>query len=234
MESSRGISSFSLKVAAIACMTCNHAAHLFPDMLPFPALGLLEGIGGLTFPIMAFLLAEGWRHTSDIRRYEMRLAVFAGVSQIPYGLFLGLELNVLFTLLIGLLLLHFHTSAGWSARWWAAVAVGSAASLACDWGFVGVLMVLVCGLAPTRRQQALYCGALPAAGFGIPALLQVVAGNAAAVGALLYAAGNIAAGGLLCFYDGRRGRPMKWFFYAYYPAHIAVLGLARGILLGIW
>ena len=234
MDRNGGIASFSLKVVAIVCMTCNHAAHLFSDVLPFPASCLLEGVGGLTFPIMAFLLAEGWRHTSDIRRYEMRLAIFAAVSQIPYGLFLGLELNVLFTLLVGLLLLHFHQVAGWSARWWAAVAVGLAASLACDWGFVGVLMALACGLAPTRRQQALCCGALPAAAFGIPALLQVAAGNAAAAGSLLYAVGNITASGLLCLYNGRRGRPMKWFFYAYYPAHIAVLGLVRGVLFGIW
>ena len=27
---------------------------------------------------------------------------------------------------------------------------------------------------------------------------------------------------------------MKWFFYAYYPAHIAVLGLVKGLVFGDW
>ena len=39
---------------------------------------------------------------------------------------------------------------------------------------------------------------------------------------------------LLWAYNGGRGRPMKWFFYAYYPAHIAVLGLTKGLLFGDW
>ena len=37
---------------------------------------------------------------------------------------------------------------------------------------------------------------------------------------------------LLYAYRGRRGLPMKWFFYAYYPAHIAVLGVAHLLLFG--
>jgi hypothetical protein len=28
---------------------------------------------------------------------------------------------------------------------------------------------------------------------------------------------------LICFYSGKQGRKAKWFFYAFYPAHIAVL-----------
>ena len=39
---------------------------------------------------------------------------------------------------------------------------------------------------------------------------------------------------LLLAYNGSRGRPMKWLFYAYYPAHILVLGLAKGLLLNDW
>ena len=28
---------------------------------------------------------------------------------------------------------------------------------------------------------------------------------------------------LVCRYNGRRGLPMKWFFYAYYPLHLLVI-----------
>lgn len=62
----------------------------------------LYSLGGLTFPIMAYLLCEGYQHTSSVRRYAERLAVFAVVSQIPYSLLFGATGNVLITLLIGL------------------------------------------------------------------------------------------------------------------------------------
>ncbi len=32
---------------------------------------------------------------------------------------------------------------------------------------------------------------------------------------------------LLLLYDGRRGRPMKWLFYIYYPAHLLVIWLVK-------
>ena len=39
---------------------------------------------------------------------------------------------------------------------------------------------------------------------------------------------------LLLAYNGLRGKPLKWFFYAYYPAHITVLGLACGLIFNYW
>ena len=91
-----------LKVVAIMGMTCNHAAYVFAGHLPFVGECVLFAVGGVTFPVMAYLLVEGYRHTSNVKRYALRLAVFAAVSQIPYALYLALNANVLFTLLIGL------------------------------------------------------------------------------------------------------------------------------------
>ena len=234
VRSAGSLTSFSLKVVAIVGMTCNHLSWIFADQLPFPLLCVLEGAGGLTFPTMAFLLAEGWRHTSNIGKYEFRLAVFALVSQIPYSLFLDRQCNVMVTLFLGLVLLHLLGVMKQRVLWYAAVAVGVVASGACDWGFIGVPMILIAAFMPTRRQQALCSAALPVAGFGIPAALELAAGNIGALPALLYAVGNGIAGLLLCAYNGKRGRPLKWFFYAYYPAHIAVLGIAHGLITGVW
>ena len=44
---------------------------------------------------------------------------------------------------------------------------------------------------------------------------------------------SVAAAALLCCYSGRRGRPLKWFFYVYYPLHIAVLGCAHLMVFGL-
>lgn len=65
--------------------------------------------GRIAFPIFAFQIAEGARHTSDFRRYALRLLVFACVSEIPFDLmyastaFYPFHQNVMFTLLLGLL-----------------------------------------------------------------------------------------------------------------------------------
>ena len=213
----RGVSSFTLKVVAIVGMTFNHACYIFYPYLPAEALLLLFGFGGLTFPIMAFLLVEGYHHTSNIKRYAGRLLAFALVSQVPYGLFLAHNLNVLFTLLIGLGILYL-------------------ASALCDWGIIGPLMILMMRAIPDRRQRIVLPLLVPILGNGLPALSDYMAAFDPALlpFALYPLLGCTATIPLLLAYNGSRGRPMKWLFYAYYPAHILVLGLAKGLLLGDW
>lgn len=231
---SRGVTSFSLKVVAIIGMTCNHASWIFADQLPFPFYCVLMGAGGLTFPVMAFLISEGWRHTSDCNRYLLRLGMFAVISQVPFWVFLSHNLNVMFTLFIGLAVLRLHDTMPSKTAWLGIACIGTLASGLCDWGFIGVPMIVIAGLMPTVKKRALYSSALPMAAFGIPALLGILAGSLDNLPVLLYALCNGAAGLLLTFYNGERGRPLKWFFYLYYPAHIAVFGIAHGLLTGIW
>lgn len=138
-----GLSSFALKAVAIVGMTANHAGYLFANELPFWASCVLIGLGGLTFPVMAFLLVEGYRRTSNVKRYAFRLGAFALVSQIPYGLFLDDNINVLFTLLIGLGVLYADEHVRSRGAFWAVTAAGALASLACDWGFVGVVVIVL-------------------------------------------------------------------------------------------
>lgn len=222
---SRGLTSFSLKVVAIVAMTCNHASYIFQDQLGFPLYCVLEGVGGLTFPIMAFLITEGYRYTSNVKHYMARLAVFALIAQVPFFLFLDARGNVLFTLLIGLALLYLHDRLTNRAAFWVAVSLGALASLCCDWGFIGVIVILIGGLMQTKRERALYGPFVAALGIGLPAAIGLPSDFFAALPQLLYAVGCAAAGLLILGYNGQRGRPLKWFFYLYYPAHIAVLGL---------
>lgn len=233
----RGISSFSLKIAAIIGMTMNHAAYIFGDALPFWARCVLFAGGGLTFPIMAFLLVEGYHHTSNITRYASRLGMFALVSQIPYGLFLAANLNVLFTLLIGLGVLWLDDHARNRAFFWSGLAAGAVLSLACDWGFLGIIMIYLFKNLRDERTAIVAPVGIAIFATGLPQLAELVAaaptGDWSALPFALYPLiGCSLTIPLLSSYNGERGRPMKWFFYAYYPAHIAVLGILYLALFG--
>ena len=95
-----------LKWIAVLTMVIDHVgAILFPDQI------WMRVIGRVAFPIYAYCLAEGFRYTSDYRRYLGRLALFAILSEIPFDLaFYGVPFsfahqNVFFTLTLGLILL---------------------------------------------------------------------------------------------------------------------------------
>jgi hypothetical protein len=98
------MNAFWIKVIAILSMIVDHfALFYFPDSFP------LQIIGRLSFPLIAWLIANGAVHTKNIDRYLIRLGAFALLAQIPYevGYYVAgsqtLFLNVLFTLFFGLL-----------------------------------------------------------------------------------------------------------------------------------
>mgnify|MGYP002243923200 FL=1 len=154
----------------------------------------------------------------------------------PYGLFLAHNLNVLFTLLIGLGILYLYDTMESRGGFWLAAAALVTASALCDWGIIGPLMILMMRAIPDRRQRIVLPLLVPILGNGLPALSDYMAAFDPALlpFALYPLLGCTATIPLLLAYNGSRGRPMKWLFYAYYPAHILVLGLAKGLLLGDW
>ena len=240
MAPSRGCTACFLKVAAIIGMTACHVATVFGDSMPFAAMCAGLALGGATFPIMAFLIVEGYRHTSDVARYAARLGVTALVSQVPYSLVFdpvaiavgGVEHalpftgNVLFTLLLGLLMLLAYDRIQNRAAFWALFLFSTAASIVLDWGVIGPVMILSSYVAGPRQKGRALCAVIPMLALGVPALADVCRVGIAALPDLLYElVGGTCALVLLLLYDGRRGMPLKWFFYAYYPAHLAVLAL---------
>lgn len=106
------MSALILKLVALAAMILDHtAAVLGGDSLWAYSL---RAIGRIAFPIYAFLLVEGFRHTRNVKKYALRLFGLGVLSQIPYaftinrdvqGIWGFLYLNILFTLGCGVLLL---------------------------------------------------------------------------------------------------------------------------------
>lgn len=229
MSRAAGVDAFTLKIAAIIGMTCNHVANIFGESLPGWMMVSLYSLGGLTFPIMAYLLCEGYRHTSNIRRYAERLAVFAAISQIPFSLLFGATGNVLITLLIGLGMLWAMDCVASLPLRVLAILGGVAASSLCDWGIIGPLMIMLFWYWHDRPNGAALVMIVAALALGLPALSWALAEPAAlSLGVLgYYTVGFGLSTALILGYNGKRGRPLKWFFYAYYPAHLLALWATR-------
>lgn len=103
-----GISSSSLHIIAMALMFCDH--------LCMTLLGnqiWLHYIGRIAYPIFAFMLVEGFRHTGNLKKYFLRMLIFALISEIPFDLMCGgtcffpTQQNVMFTFIISMLLMLF-------------------------------------------------------------------------------------------------------------------------------
>ncbi|MCD8325755.1 MAG: conjugal transfer protein TraX [Lachnospiraceae bacterium] len=211
---------------------------------------VLRCIGRFSFPVYCFLLVEGFYHTRSRGRYLRNLAVFALISEIPFDLafydtvFETSHQNVFMTLAMGLAALWLaellwrglEKRAGRSEKLALAmekspvevfafravvglVAVAPMALLAevlnTDYGGWGVAIIYVFYLLHDRKTLA------ATVSVAIMTVMQSIE---------IFGFPGILA---IHFYNGTRGRQMKYFFYIFYPAHLLILyGVCR--LLGYY
>ena len=98
---------FMLKIIALVTMFLDHVKYAFPDNIYFDNV-ITYYFGRISYPLFAFILTEGYLHTSNLKKYLKRMIIFALISQIPFMLFrtlVGKQLlsNIIFTLLLGLI-----------------------------------------------------------------------------------------------------------------------------------
>lgn len=209
-----------LKVMACITMLIDHiGATLIPDMN-------LRIIGRLAFPIYCFLLVEGIWHTRNVKKYALRLAIGALLSELPFDLlFFGRitwsHQSVMVTLLLGLVAVIWGRQ---KKNYWLpfAVCFFAAEFLNTDYGGWGV--ALICLLAATREisyrhwlqlagMALIFWGMdsyvlnfggirIPIQFFGLPALIPI------------------------WLYSGKKlthSPVAQWAFYLFYPVHLTVL-----------
>ena len=96
-----------LKLIAIVSMLIDHVGTVF-----FPQYPVFRWIGRLAFPIFAYSLTVGLLYTRNIRKYLIRLGIFALISQ-PFYTFAfhpwdwqteWMVMNIFFTLFVSTLL----------------------------------------------------------------------------------------------------------------------------------
>lgn len=264
-----------LKLFAMCCMVFDHVVRIFPlgqifaplaDLLWSKGYGgladwLLDDctlyimyIGRLAAPIFVYCIAQGFAHTSNVRRYVGRVLLTAVIAQVPYTLFdlaemrvLGVEgnwretgLNILFTLALALCVLRAHeelkrrglvllsplavAAASWFAAW-----------LNMEGGKGYILLAWVYYVTRTRprwQRALLYIPAVMLSRRGLVLWVVESLGTEALSGALRNCLLNVLGnyfGMLVTLADngekGRAGKGFQRFCYAFYPAHFAVLAL---------
>jgi hypothetical protein len=215
---------FSLKLIAVAAMTVDHISAVF-----FPTEIWMRLIGRLTMPIMAFLIAEGYHYTRSVKKYLLRLLIFAVISQAPYMLAFGItNLNVMFTLSISVLLLAIETSHMSNILRMLLTFSLLLFSVFCDWSLFGVLFVYIFYRfrGNFKRQAIAFCIVVMIQ-LSVHALLSFSSRNYS----YLVNAGTLATLPILSVYNLRRGSDVRYFFYIYYPAHLAVIALLRHLVM---
>ncbi|MDR2903478.1 MAG: conjugal transfer protein TraX [Clostridiales bacterium] len=233
-----GLNNFQLKSIALTAMVIDHTGVIFSGYNGAD-LTLLRLIGRVAFPVFAFLIAEGCRHTRDMKKYMLRLFVFALMSQLFFftgrvvfgrlapeaqNPFTALpSYNVFFTLLLGAVSVYCYERLKDAARFAAFLPFCAAMALAyylnTDYDAVGVFMIFAAYIAQNRRWQliAMLSGIL----LLYYQFLLLPVGDLrffmpCAAGLSLF---------LIALYNGGRGKPYKWIFYIAYPGHFAALGL---------
>lgn len=228
------ISADAFKLIAAVAMIVDHAAFgllhyyltkYYMDILPQTYTNLNKlyeysrYFGRIAFPIFCFFLVEGFIRTSNVKKYAIRLFIFALISEIPFDLsqyrivYYSNHQNVLFTMFLGLIMLiiiralpqiapGISTVLNYVCTLCIVAAFCEIAFLIhCDYSYKGIILIALLYLFRTYDPFNL-----------------LIAG--AFISYEKFAPISFA---LLYFYDNSRKPRLKYFFYLFYPAHLLLI-----------
>lgn len=138
-----------LKAIAVIAMFFDHFVSGF---IPHSTvIGLvLRTPGRIVAPIMCYMIAEGYHHTSSRKKYILRLLLFSLLSHVPYDLYFGFSFlqatSVMWSLTMGLTALTLVKRQDLPLLCRAgALAVCCALSVTANWNYVAVLWIVLFG-----------------------------------------------------------------------------------------
>ena len=229
MERRFGITGNELKIIALVAMAIDHMGAVvvaYFMSLPGEYSGFwgslywpCRSIGRIAFPIFCFLLVEGFLHTKNKGKYFLRILLFALLSEIPFNLAFQGKLkapmyqNVFWELAMGIFLMMLLAEIEKRSRnlilkvslmiLMVMVTAGAAESLCFDYGEHGIITIALLYYFRNSRSLQLMAGAFSFL-WSWKAMLGFLP---------------------IIFYNGKKGRGIKYAFYIFYPAHLLVFYL---------
>lgn len=231
-----------LKLIAIIAMTIDHATDLlFPGFPSQPAPLVLHFVGRLTAPIMWFFVCEGFHYTKDVKKYMMRLGVFAIISHFAYCFGFGISLNpfeggifnrtsVMYPLFIAVVILYIENYVT-SLKKWQKILINTIlifSAFPADWSCIAVLAIL--GMYSVRGNLEKQMIKMTGWVFCYAVVSYFFVSKIYAIELI----GILMVYPVLKLYNGERGKAkwMKWFFYLFYPLHLVIIGIIRILVYG--
>lgn len=213
-----------LKVIAIIAMTADHASTVF--LAEGTAIyAICQFFGNFTIVIMCFFIVQGLKHTRSVLNYALRLLVWAIISEFPFYLLFGLQLNVLFTLFASLIIIYLIDRMGWLVGL-TALALFFPLSLICDWSIIAPVFATIYYILQKKQIEDLSFILIPASYLILRTILYAETQTEYVTGTI-----SVFLAALLTFALRKRteavgkGRIPGFVFYAYYSLHFLVIGL---------
>lgn len=224
-----GLSNNALKIIAMVSMLIDHIGYII-----FPQYQLLRIIGRIAFPIFAYMIAEGCFYTRNRKKYLLMIAGLGIICQLVATIATGsLYQNILitFTLAIATIfaidnflkkkkmpsfLLMALTVAGVIFISYIAPVIFEEQGFTVDYGIWGILLPVFVYFSPTKALKIFFTALILAIRIFLVGKLQLFA---------------LLAVPFLMLYNGKRGKlNMKYVFYIFYPAHLAIIYLIDEII----
>ena len=209
----KGFTANQIKLLACAFMLVDHIGYLL-----LPQYLFLRIIGRLSFPLFAFMIANGYRHSANAKKYLLRLAIFALCYQPVFAYCIpGGHWNIFATLFFGLCaIVIWEETKKRRLLWLGALGVGAlsvgAYFLPLDYGAYGVLLIFTAHLGFANHERL--CWLWLAVNFlTLLPFMGISSLQVCAVFSLVF----------LFLYNGKRGKGNRWFFYLFYCLHIPAL-----------
>lgn len=219
---------FKLKIIACLFMLIDHVGAVL-----YPQYFYLRLIGRLAFPIFAFLIARGYTYTHNLKKYMLRLILFAFISQAPFYYAFkdvsNIGLNIFFTLFLGLCAIYVYDKykSFWSVLLVLLISV-FASLLNTDYGFYGVLLIFLFYVFRDNIPGTVISNISLNAVYMIYIYIYIYNKYsyipAPSVG-IFNECFSMLALPLLLIYNGKKGRSLKWAFYIFYPLHLTLIYL---------
>jgi hypothetical protein len=216
------------KIIAAFTMVLDHVAVIFLDSDTL-AYSILRIIGRIAFVMFAYMIAEGFHKTKDIKKYLLRLGLAALILEIFIIIYyfisdvnMIITFNILWTLFVGLLILYLFYHKNPYLKILILVLVIGSEFIGFSYGGYGVLMIAFFGIYRNKITNFLHLVFLNLMFIDKPLLSSMNLVELAKFPVIQWF--SMLAIIFIFLYNGETGKyRLKWFFYLFYPGHLLVL-----------